>query len=420
MSRRTAARLAWGLWALYLLIVALLATLLIYASVSSGPKLSANSVWLAIGFAVGLFTFATVGAVIASRRPENPVGWIMCAFAPLWLTQGLAETYAELASLRPDSLAGGAWMAWVGAWLWLPALTLPMVYLPLLFPNGRLLSSRWRLVAWIATFGAACWIAGEALAANLSDDFDNPLTGGGADTLGRWLRTAGWPFFVAGIVGAALSMVLRLVRAKGVERQQLKWFAYAAALMAVGMALSAFQQVEAVANVGWSIVILMLLGGFPIAIGVAVLRYRLYDIDRIINRTLVYGLLTAALGLTYFGLVIGLEPLFEPFTGGSDVAIALTTLVVAALFLPARQRIQDAVDHRFNRRRYDAAKTLEAFSARLRDEVDMETLQGDLIAVVNETVQPAHVSLWLAGSSPAGLRVAEAQGVTISGRGHGS
>jgi hypothetical protein len=395
MSSRAAFRLAWGLWALYLVLGGAGVSMLVYVAVTPGPSFSEDTIWFAVVFLSGLFVFSTVGAVIASRRPEDAVGWLMCAFAPLWMVQGLGETYAELATLRPEAVSGGEWAYWLAEWVWIPALMLPTVFLPLLFPNGRLLSRRWAIVGWLAVVGAVAWIIGDMIAPLPAEAaFDNPIgIESAADGL-RWLRGAGAVLFLCGIAGSALSVIVRLTRARGVERQQLKWFVYAAALMAVGMVLSGASN-EIVSSVGWFIVLAALLLGFPFAIGVAVLRYRLYDIDRIINRTLVYGLVTAALGLTYLGLVVGLQALFEPFTGGSDIAIALTTLIVAGLFFPVRQRIQDAVDSRFNRRRYDAARTLELFSVRLRDEVDMDTLQGDLIAVVNETVQPAHVSLWL-------------------------
>jgi hypothetical protein len=217
------------------------------------------------------------------------------------------------------------------------------------------------------------------------------------------LRKAGMVVIFACLVpillitfAAAASIIGRFRRARGDEREQFKWFASAAALLplmlvlhmlADGLYPAAIDAVE--------LAVEFVIAALPIAVGIAILKYRLYDIDRIINRTLVYGLLTALLALTYFGFVVGLQAVLQPVSGSSNLAIALTTLIVAALFLPARRRLQSAVDRRFNRRAYDAARTIDAFNARLRQEVDLDSLRYELLAVVDETMQPAGVALWL-------------------------
>ncbi len=394
MSPRAATRLAWGLWAVCVALLGTALALEVYAHLTSTPAPDSESLTVTVVFFMAFATFPTVGALIASHQPKNLVGWVICGAGAFWSVNILAETYAETASERIGPLPGEAWMAWLADWTWLPPLGLALVFLPLLFPDGRLAAPRWRIVAWLAVLAIALWGAGEAFRPGRLTHFENPVGLHGAGGVLELSRNIGAPLLVACVAGSALSVILRLIRARGAERQQLKWFVFAVAIIAPAFALSG-TPVDLLASIGWYTSLFTLSFGVPIAIGVAIFRYRLYDIDRIINRTLVYGLLTAGLAATYFGLVVGLQALFRPLTGGSGLAITATTLVVAAAFQPARRRIQDTVDSRFNRRRYDAAQTLAAFSARLRDIVDLDTLQRELLVVVEETVEPTHVSLWL-------------------------
>jgi hypothetical protein len=268
----------------------------------------------------------------------------------------------------------------------------------LLFPDGKLASGRWRPFAW---FAAAAVVAG-TLAAAFSpgpirgiEPIDNPLGIEGAPNLVVVLEAL---IFGLGL-GAAASMFARLRRASGVERQQLKWFAYAVAVLVGGTILT--NVVSNAMGVGWLrevgyLPTIVGLVGWPVAVGIAISRYRLYDIDILINRTLVYGSLTAALALVYFADIVLFQALLRALTGQeSQLAVVVSTLAIAALFNPLRRRIQGFIDRSFYRRKYDTRKTLEAFSAKLRDETDLDALSNDLVGVVRETMQPAHVSLWL-------------------------
>jgi hypothetical protein len=343
---------------------------------------------------------ATVGAIMASRRPENPVGWLLCLSGVAVGTSSFASQYAIHALLaRPGSLPAGEALAWIAAWQLPIMIGLQVSYL-LLFPTGRLPSRRWRWTAWLVV---AFVLAGVVLSAFSPGAYlgslgpiRNPLGIEGLTGAYKALLYAGAPLLFG---AAVLSLFVRLRRAEGLERQQLKWFAYAAAMFALGIVLIVIPL--AIDTPSWFVraatAVFTAAGTtVPVAIGIAILRYRLYDIDRIINRTLVYGSLTALLAVVYLGGVISSQYAFRTLTGqGSQLAIVASTLAIAALFNPLRKRIQAFVDRRFYRSRYDAARTLEAFSARLRDETDLEALNDDLVGVVAETMQPAHASLWL-------------------------
>ena len=392
---------AWLAWALCLLCVCL--------------AVGAVLLWLLNGRALNGFvregdgavvvlvvSFSVVGALILSHRPENTIGWIFCAAA---LCQALSEfgfEYATYALItRPGSLPLGAEMSWLADWIWAPGLGLILVFLPLLFPEGRPPSRRWRPVAWLG--GLSIGLISVPVSILIWPERGVAvLRGGGTGDEGPgWLVAlveAGFPLMLLAGLAAVISLFVRFHRARGDERQQIKWFASAAALTFAWIFV--FEQLvsaeggllEAIAAVSS----LVLVPAIPIATGIALLRYRLYDIDRIINRTLVYSVLTASLVLVYFGGVVSLQYAFRAITGGnSQLAVVASTLAIAALFAPLRRSIQAVIDRRFYRMRYDAAKTLEAFGARLRDEVDLNTLTDDLVGVVRETVQPAHVSLWL-------------------------
>jgi hypothetical protein len=284
--------------------------------------------------------------------------------------------------------------------VWLPSVTLTTTFLLLLFPHGQLLSPHWRPVAWLA---AVVTIAGTALLAIVPWDLLNPGVPAQNPVSVEGLRYLGIappvPIFVIGIPTTLLStvsLVLRFRRSRGEERQQLKWFVYAGVLIVGALFVPLL-----VPGAASSLLQLLVMPSLPVAAGIAILRYRLYDIDRIINRTLVYGALTASLALVYFASVVTLQYTFRTLTGGeSQLVIVASTLAIAALFQPLRRRIQIMIDRRFYRRKYDARRTLEAFSAKLRDETDLDALSNNLVGVVKETIQPAHVSLWLRPETP--------------------
>jgi hypothetical protein len=387
--------LAWSLWAVCVALTAL--SLLLMVLNLSRPNTHIFDWWLGNALVV---VDATVGAIVASRRPENPVGWLLCLSGVAVGTSSFASQYAIHALLaRPGSLPAGEALAWIAAWQLPVMIGLQVSYL-LLFPTGRLPSRRWRWTAWLVV---AFVLAGVVLSAFSPGAYlgslgpiRNPLGIEGLTGAYKALLYAGSPLLYG---AAVLSLFVRLRRAEGLERQQLKWFAYAAAMFALGIVLIVIPL--AIDTPSWFVraatAVFTAAGTtVPVAIGIAILRYRLYDIDRIINRTLVYGSLTALLAVVYLGGVISSQYAFRTLTGqGSQLAIVASTLAIAALFNPLRKRIQAFVDRRFYRSRYDAARTLEAFSARLRDETDLEALNDDLVGVVAETMQPAHASLWL-------------------------
>jgi hypothetical protein len=347
--------------------------------------------------------FAVAGALLAARRPGNPIGWLLLAVALLLAGSAVARAlYIDAVSgPQPDLFARSlVWFETLAfnVWLWLSG-----IMIPLLFPDGRLQSRRWRGFALLSAAAVAVAALGQAFG-SATLEFDNErfvanpfrISGPVGDTL-ETLGAAGGPLFTLVFLGALGGLALRLRRSAGVERQQMKWLASAIGLLLAGLVAAGggtLAGFDAIAFAGWWLFLLALVFGLPLAIGVAVLRYRLYDIDVVINRALVYGALTLTLAATYLGgvLLVGLA------VGESDLAVAASTLAVAALFRPARARIQAAVDRRFYRRRYDAGKTLAAFGARLRDELDLEALGADLRGVVRETVAPTHVSLWLRGT----------------------
>jgi hypothetical protein len=404
LSTRTASWLAWAVCALSLALTAL-SFLLIVLILSLNASI--YFYWLepttiAIGYSV-------IGAIIASRLPAHPIGWICCAIGFTGAVEHFSGEYAVYALLaRPEALAGGKAMVWIQNWFWILIFGL-IVFLLLLFPNGRLPSNRWRAFAWLS---AAVTLIGAILAAISPDvgldvlgstdnrhnyiSLPNPLGIEGLPNLFRPVQTL---VLALGPVAAA-SVVVGRRKARGVERQQIKWLLYAGAIFFVGIFLknTIFSLLGGVPWGMWVGNLLVVVGGLggPIAIGIAILRYRLYEIDLIINRTLVYGSLTAMLVALYFVGIIVMQRIFVLLTGQqSTLAVVASTLLIAALFTPLRRRIQSFIDRRFYRRKYDARKTLETFSAQLRNETDLEALSNDLVGVVRETMQPAHVSLWL-------------------------
>ena len=346
-----------------------------------------------------LGVLAWVGALLWVRRPENPMGRILLTLALLVTFSVFAEgVYLGSGDDRDPPLLS-VLLVWVDEWIIFAWFGLVGILLPLLFPNGELPSPRWRPLLWAGVSVVGLATVATAFGTPRLDWADgtvaNPLAVGGwpGDVL-EALRDLGGAGFAVVVPISLLGVAVRLRRASGVERQQLKWFAYAIGLLLSGLAAAAISEAigwEPLGNVGWTVFLGMVIFGVPLAIAVAVLRYRLYDIDVVIRRTLVYGALTATLGAAYLGsvLLIGLA------VGRSGFAVAASTLAVAALFGPARARIQTVVDRRFFRHRYDAEQTLETFTARLRDELDVEAVGTDLAGVVRDAVQPAHVSLWL-------------------------
>jgi len=396
MSLRTAAWLAWSIWALCILITAFAGLLgLLTASDQD------TSDWvLPILLVVLLLTFPTVGALVASHRPENAIGWIFCVAGLILAVGVFGSAYADYAlSAGRDSLPGEEYAAWLSTWIGAPGALLAAALLFLLFPDGRLPSRRWRPVAWMAAIGSPLSALGAALKLGPLDthrSIDNPV--GIDSTLGvvvEVLALLGALALNLSVLASGISLILRLRRARGVERQQLKWFVYAASLMGGGFAASFLFSSDLANSIVWFLGIL----GFmvlPVTTGIAILKYRLYDIDLLINRTLVYGTLTALLLLVYLGGVVSLQYVFRALTGQeSTLAVVASTLAIAALFSPLRRRVQAFVDRRFYRRKYDAAKTLAAFGSRLRDETDLDALREDVVRVAKNTMQPAHVPLWL-------------------------
>jgi hypothetical protein len=346
-----------------------------------------------------LAVFAAVGALLATRRPRSPTGWLLLVVAVLIAFSGVAQGV----SAQGESPPGGLELAvvWLDTWAEYVWLGLIGMLVPQLFPDGALPSRPRRALFGVSVVAIGAAAVGTAFGTRrlewgADQTVANPLRlpGAAGDVLEALATTTG-PAFALVIVAVLAGLAVRLRRATGVERLQLKWVALAMAIVIVGLFAAALgettERLAPVGNVGWWLFLTAMILGLPLAIGIAVMRYRLYDIDFVINRALVYGALTATLGAAYLALAL----LLGLTVGRSDLTVALSTLAVAALFGPARRRIQAAVDRRFYRRRYDAAHTLEAFGGRLRDEIDLEALGADLSAVVRETVQPAHVSLWL-------------------------
>jgi hypothetical protein len=339
-----------------------------------------------------------VGALVASRRPANAIGWLFCGCSVLLALAMVSYAYAAYALLADPVRPGGVESAWLMSWVFLPAVfgAPPMLFL--LFPEGRPLSRRWRWAVVLTVTALLCQTTAAAFRPGPIRDaplegVQNPV-GLRAGGLIPGIEVLGWTLTLASIALAATSLVLRRQRAHGTERLQLRWFFSSAALFVLGCLLGAILLGTGHINAG-PLLIFTTFCTIPIATGVAVLKYRLYDIDVVINRTLVYGTLSATLLAVYLGSVLVLQLVLRPLTDRSDLAVAVSTLAVAALVRPARRRIQGAVDRRFYRRRYDAARTMESFGGRLRQEVDLESVCADLRGVVRDTVQPAHVSLWI-------------------------
>lgn len=398
MRNRWTTVLAWSLWGL---VITCLVVLLISPLVRRGD-LGGLELPTFVAFSLFVLGFATIGGLIGARHPRNPIGWIMCVSAIAFTVGGATGGYAEY-SLDRGMLPGFALAAWLSVWTWSVGAALPPTFLLLLFPDGRLPSRRWKPVAWVAGVAIVVVVLAIALAPGEIDDYNtsNPF---GVPMIHAVVQPlagfAGIALFACGFSSIA-SMIFRFRRAQNQERQQLKWLAYAVGMVALAAAASIPIETLSDSDEGLvelsNFLVTSSMSTIPMAIGVAVLKHRLYNIDRIINRTLVYVALTVILGLLYVAGVVGSGSLIRSLTGQTDnnLGVAASTLAVAALVRPLRSRVQGAIDHRFYRRKYDAARTLEIFSSRLRDEVDLDFLSRDLIGVVGDTMQPVHVSLWL-------------------------
>jgi hypothetical protein len=392
---------AWLAWALVVLSVVLLVGGLVLSRAASstvadlqfgGETKSAN----VLADLVTLLIFSVVGAVVVSRQPRNTIGWLFCGVGVAVGLNSCAGDYAEFWLMSGFGMRSlGETAAWFSSWLWILLVSSP-IFVLLLFPDGRPPSPRWRPVAWCATLGITGFSLSLALGAGPLEDFpqilnpysvDSPIVGivGGAAGV----------VAIGSMVASAVSLIVRLRRAEGEQRQQVKWLAYGGA-MVVGTILVG--GVITIWSVNVSIMVMnVALLGLPVFTGIAIVKHRLYDIDIVINRTLVYGTLSVTLAALYLGGVAATQAVLGAITNQeqTQLAIVASTLVIAALFNPLRQRIQAFIDRSFYRRKYDVAKTLEGFSMKLRDDTDLEALRGDLVGVVRETMQPAHVSLWL-------------------------
>jgi hypothetical protein len=414
MSHRTAAWLAWSTCTLAVLMAMLgvLFLLLLSRLPHNSPILYQwlENVMVSVAFSpvlalVTVLTFSTMGAVIVSRQPGNLIGWIFCAIGFIGGVRLLSTEYAAYSLVAESGLLpGGEALAWIASWLWVPDVGLYLC-LALLFPDGRLPSARWRpfarFIGVVVTTGTVAVALSPGPIRGL-ELIENPL---GLEGVSNAAVLTEALLYSLGLVAAA-SVLVRLRRSRGVERQQIKWFAYAGVLLAISTIITyVLSEATSLLWLGWVAFVPAMVGiaGLPVAVGIAILRHRLYEIDTLINRTLVYGSLTATLALVYSGGVAITQAIFRTLTGQEQqpqLAVVVSTLVIAALFTPLRRRIQGFIDRRFYRRKYDAAKTLAAFNARLRDETDLDTLTDDLAEVVRETMQPEHVSLWLRPDTP--------------------
>jgi hypothetical protein len=403
-GRRTAVWLAWSLYG----VLISLAIVISEVDLLSGGG-SAGMLYLAGEALISLAApaiFAVVAALIVSRQPRNTIGWVLMVPVAFFVVSAPLESYIEhVAQETPAPTVPLLLVVWFNNWNWL-LLIFPLLYIPLLFPNGRPPTPRWR---WVSV-AAVVWATPFVLIVTLSRQFradttpalvlDNPIGVLGHDAGQRLFGV-----WIAGLLGlvvvCAAALFVRYRRADNTERTQIKWLLYASAAFLVvygGGFLSGVVGTTALGGYIWGVFFPLSVMALPTAIGIAILRYRLYEIDIIINRTLVYGALTATLALIYFGGVTTVQAIFRALTGQEQqpqLAIVVSTLAIAALFDPLRRRIQSFIDRRFYRSKYDARKTLVAFSAKLRDETDLEALSDELAGVIRETMRPAHVSIWL-------------------------
>ncbi|MDP9069073.1 MAG: hypothetical protein M3N53_12115 [Actinomycetota bacterium] len=393
-----------------LALLSLVATTAICVALIPGVLESADveneGAWAFTGFGpAAAMVFALAGALLGSKRPENPVGWLFCAVGLAFAVVTAGDVYAVVPLIQGSDNDLVYVAAWFSSWSWVIFLGL-LSFAILLFPSGDLPGPRWRLRARLMWAGFAAGCLAFALAPGPLNNLPSHIQNRYAlpDTAATDVFVSlGTVAFVGALLTAVAGTVQRYRRSRGLQRQQMKLFAFAAATMGVSLVLAAVSGPlpTAVGNF-LEIFSSLAMVSIPVAMTVAILRYRLYDIDVIVNRTLVYGVLSAILAVGYLGTVVILQTVLEPLTRESDLAVAGSTLLVAALFRPLRAKVQGFIDQRFYRRRYDAAETVRTFASRLRERVDLEALTAELVGVVGATMQPAHASVWL--REPEGLR----------------
>lgn len=410
-SDRALCRLAWAGW----WVTAVTSTFgLVVTSIGNAqaPNSWGGSALGEYAFGAVVLAFPLVGLFILVRQPRNRIGWLLQVVGLSWSLPSLVDTYAHYGLvIAPGSVPGARVAAAVneGTWTW--GIITMGVFIILLFPDGHLPSPRWRVVAWVAGVAAVATPVAITFAPGPLEEapvtgLTNPLSAGALEPLVMAVNAVTLPLVPMSIAAAAVSLALRFRRSSGIQRQQIKWLAAAgavvAALFSVTLVTTLMAEIFAdgapvpplpVRLLQEASILSFLL--LPLAIGAAILRYRLFDIDLVINRALVYGSLTATLAAFYLGSVLLLQQVLRPLTNESDLAVAGSTLAVAAIFGPARRRIQGAVDRRFYRRRYDAARALDSFAGRLRHQVDLDAVGAELLAACRETVQPTEASVWL-------------------------
>ena len=382
-------RLARVGWVVFALSLALMIAALVVWAVATGEPLTSDIVLYPMAY----LAFGAVGALIVSRHATNRIGWLALATGALGSFVALCDSVARSAQPVP----GQGWAAWLATWAF-PATLAPLLLLILLFPTGRLASSRWKLVAALITVGTTGLAVGNAFTPDMADypTLQNPV--GIPAFTGSPFESGGIAWFplLGGAIAAAVGLVPRFVRAQGIERAQLKWMTFAAALQGLSWVVLALDLPGTAGELAqYAIFGTLLL--IPVATGIAILRYRLYDIDVVIRRTLVYGAVVAVLGGLYVAFVLGLQSVLSGFIGGDTLPVALSTLAIAVLFGPVRGRVRELVDRRFYRSRYDHQRTLEQFAGQLREEVELDAVGGMLVAVAARSVQPASVSVWVRG-----------------------
>jgi hypothetical protein len=404
MQPRTATWLAWTLWAIYLLLH-MAGTILAFLARSYPDRAGILPLFSRVLlYFPQVVAFLTIGALIAARHPRNPIGWLFLAGGFVDAFGQFAEGYWRYALfVQPGVLPAGELMLWINVRPYAIE-TVFTTLLILLFPTGRPLSRRWWIAGWLIILGGLINLGALAFMPGPLDagvSINNPLGLSGAASLLQLCADLGNYVQLLGVLGVILSLIVRLRRVQGIERQQVKLLAYALAIYAatlgpiVYLATSSGES-SSILNIFF---VLQAFAAVFVAVvaGIAILRYRLWDIDIIIRRTLVYGALTLTLGIVYIGCILLSRTLIAPYIGGSELAIVASTLAIAALFNPLRRRIQNLIDKRFYRRKYDAAKVLAAFGATVRDETDLERLTAAMLKVVDETMQPTHANLWIKG-----------------------
>jgi hypothetical protein len=405
VSHRAAAFAAWSSWTLSVALVPAGLAFGVLALSASLPPSREPILPQIVVVDVVLLAYGTVGALIASRRPENAIGWIFCVVGLALAVASAASGYADYVLYgKGGALPAPELAAWFNVWLYILLLFVAPCLLFLLFPDGRPPSRRWRPVVWLVAAAGAGTFFTLAFSPGELDEYaypglENPLgIGGGVGEILTAIEGPGNGILPIAVLASISSTIIRFWRARGRERLQLKWVMYAAAVTATSFLVS-FMLPEPVPQTLQDAVFLLGVAAFaaiPVAAGIAILRHRLDDIDVIVNRTLVYATLTVMLAAVYVAGVVVLQDIFRAITGQeSNLAVVASTLAIAALFGPLRRRVQAFIDRRFYRRKYDAKRVLDEFAARLRDETDLELLGDDVIAVVRETMQPSHVTLWI-------------------------